>query len=243
MTKPVLSVIVPTLNEEHYVGGLLEDLSNQTFKDFEVIVSDSSSDDNTLKIVKQFNSRLGLQIVVVERLSAGHGRNGGAKLAHADLLLFLDADCRISSNLIEALNAEQNHTQADFMTTKFRADGWHVIDRLTYFIDSYFFAQSFRHHKPLLTGCCILIKKSLHDKIGGFNGRLTVGEDIDYARRLGLQSVHGHFVKKLKVVTSHRRFANDGRLVMLARHFYWTTGWKIKSDKVNSVQFGHYKSK
>ena len=50
-----LSVLVPTHNEEHYIGKCLNSLLNNKSNDFEIIVSDNNSDDNTIKILKSFN--------------------------------------------------------------------------------------------------------------------------------------------------------------------------------------------
>lgn len=54
------SVIIITLNEERNIANLLSDLCEQTHKDFEVIVADSRSTDNTIRIAEEFSQKLGL---------------------------------------------------------------------------------------------------------------------------------------------------------------------------------------
>lgn len=239
--KPFLSVIIPTLNEEHYISGILSDLSNQTYQDFEVIVADSSSDDDTLKVAKTFNKKLQLKTTTVVRKSAGHGRNGGAKKARGAFLLFLDADARIKPYFLEVLVNQQKSLQADVLTTHIRASGWNPIDRLTYFIDSRAFKQHFKRGRLVMTGCVQFVRASLFKKVGGYNADMKVGEDIDFARRLGEKTKKFAFVSSLKVKTSNRRFKTDGRLAMLLRHFYWVTGLKVGGSRMHSTKFGHYK--
>ena len=53
-TSIYFSIIIPTLNEQNYIGNLLNDLTLQTYKDFEVIIVDGKSKDDTKKIVDKF---------------------------------------------------------------------------------------------------------------------------------------------------------------------------------------------
>ena len=94
------SVVIPTFNEEKYLPLLLKDLESQTFKDFEVIVSDANSTDSTRSIAKNYGATVcdgGLPSV---------GRNNGAKIAKGDILIFLDADVRIKNDFIESVDIE-----------------------------------------------------------------------------------------------------------------------------------------
>ena len=56
--RPFFSIIIPSLNEEKYLPLLLEDLSQQTFKSFEVIIIDGKSEDKTIELAKTFNKKL-----------------------------------------------------------------------------------------------------------------------------------------------------------------------------------------
>ena len=82
----MLSIIIPTLNEEDYLPLLLESIKNQSLKDCQIIVADAGSSDTTLDIAKNNNC-----IIAPGGLPA-RGRNNGAKIAKGELLFFLDAD-------------------------------------------------------------------------------------------------------------------------------------------------------
>jgi len=62
--KPYFSIIIPTLNEERYLPKLLEDLLNQTEKNFEVIVVDGKSTDKTIDVCKHFMKNIPSKIII-----------------------------------------------------------------------------------------------------------------------------------------------------------------------------------
>src|SRR5665213_837637 len=90
--SPVLSVVIPAYNEATYIDRLLEDLTKQSYKDFEVIVSDAQSKDGTNKVVQSFAKKLNVILVESPPKGPGAGRNRGARAARGNWLLFLDAD-------------------------------------------------------------------------------------------------------------------------------------------------------
>ena len=57
MSEPIISVIVPVYNGEHFINKCLNSILNQTFKDFELIFIDDCSQDNTLNILKDFEKK------------------------------------------------------------------------------------------------------------------------------------------------------------------------------------------
>ncbi|HNT30762.1 MAG TPA: glycosyltransferase [bacterium] len=87
----MLSIIIPTLNEAHFLPGLLTDIKSQDLPEHEIIVSDGCSEDDTLQIAEQYNCRT----VTSQNRNPAHQRNAGAKAALGDQYLFLDADTRI----------------------------------------------------------------------------------------------------------------------------------------------------
>ena len=103
-----VSVVIPLYNAEEYIGECLESLLIQTFQDFEVIVVDDCSTDNSVEIVEsylpKFNGRLTL--TKTEKNSGGGGyvpRNIGMMLARGEYIQFLDADDMLLGTALEAL--------------------------------------------------------------------------------------------------------------------------------------------
>ena len=99
--KPFFSIIIPTLNEEKFVGKLLLDLTKQKYKNFEVIVVDAYSEDKTLAEVQRFDSALTIsKIIKIAGRNVSKQRNKGAQSAKAPYLVFIDADARIRSSFL-----------------------------------------------------------------------------------------------------------------------------------------------
>jgi glycosyltransferase involved in cell wall biosynthesis len=95
----MLSIIIPSYNEEKYLPKLLKSIKKQDFKDYEIIVADNNSKDNTRQIALSY----GAQIVDGGRPATA--RNNGVKVAKGDYLLFLDADTILPQHcLSKALN-------------------------------------------------------------------------------------------------------------------------------------------
>lgn len=240
-TKPNLSVIIPCLNEEDYVDGVLGDLTRQQdFDDFEIIVVDSNSDDDTVAVAQTFSEELPVHTVQLQERGAARARNAGAEAAKGEYLLFLDADVRIPREFLRTLWSERERTDADMMTTRFRATGVHPFDRLFYFATSRYFEKSFGTDQPLMSGCVQFTSRIHHQAIGGYQETQAVGEDVDYSERLNEMAARPHFIRKLKVVASHRRFVRDGRLTMFLRQYQWVSGQTLGRETVDAFEFGHY---
>ena len=97
----MLSIIIPTLNEEKYLPPLLDSIKKQDYKDYEVIVADAGSKDKTVEIAKKY----GCKVVKGGLLPAG--RNRGAEASKGDLLLFLDSDIILPPHFPQHLSEYQ----------------------------------------------------------------------------------------------------------------------------------------
>ncbi len=98
--KALVSVIIPTYNEERDIKHCLESLQQQIYKDFEIIVVDDGSSDKTREIVRAFK-----QVSLFEGKHEGPGvsRNWGAEKARGDILIFVDADMTFEKDYIKNL--------------------------------------------------------------------------------------------------------------------------------------------
>lgn len=86
----MISIIIPTYNAADYIEKLLISLSNQTFKDYELIIIDSSSKDKTVEIAKKFTHH----VVLIPQNEFDHGgtRAKAAQIANGDILVYLTQD-------------------------------------------------------------------------------------------------------------------------------------------------------
>jgi len=67
-TRPFFSIIIPCLNEEKYLPKLLEDLSNQTLQDFEVIVIDGNSEDKTIQLIEKYKDIFSTFKIIISKI-------------------------------------------------------------------------------------------------------------------------------------------------------------------------------
>lgn len=93
MKIPFFSVIVPTYNRAHLIGKTLDTVLNQTFQDFEIVIVDNKSTDNTAEVLKPYlaDERITLY-VQKENYERSSSRNKGMELARGKYLTFLDSD-------------------------------------------------------------------------------------------------------------------------------------------------------
>lgn len=212
---PKLSIVIPTLNEEAYLPGLLESIAAQDWKEYEIIVSDAGSSDRTVEIARSY----GAKVVVGPRRGPGYGRNRGAEAAQGEFLLFLDADVRLPKKdfLREAV---KEFEQRGLGAAGFYIRAWdgNLGHRLLFLLGNVLFwtTQKVDPHVP---GWAIFVRKELHQKIGGFDETPTFREDHDYINRIRPSGKIG-FLRTGPIWVSTRRFAAEGTFRTLAIYLY-----------------------
>lgn len=97
---PKFSIIVPVYNVEEYIDDCLKSIKNQSFKDYEVIVVNDGTKDNSMDIVKKYD----VEIINQENAGLSAARNTGVKKAKGDYLIFLDSDDYIEKDLLKKIN-------------------------------------------------------------------------------------------------------------------------------------------
>ena len=89
-----ISIIIPSYNEEKYIGRTLRSIRKQGYRDIEVILADGNSSDHTRDIARHEYGNI--RIVVEKERNAPKAYNKAARIARGDVLLFIDADTSVS---------------------------------------------------------------------------------------------------------------------------------------------------
>lgn len=235
----MLSIIIPTYNEETYLPFLLRSIQAQTFRDYEVIVADANSKDRTRELAVELGAR------VVDGGMPAVGRNNGAAAAKGDILLFLDSDVVLPDPwFLQGTIAEFEKRKLDVATCQADPISDKKVDKVFHEFFNYFMrvTASTLPHAP---GFCIFARKSTHDAIHGFDEQIKLAEDHDYAKRGGKVGRFG-VLKSYRIPVSVRRFDRDGRLNIAVKfllcEIYMQAKGAPKTDIFNYT-FGHSKSK
>lgn len=237
-----LSIVIPTLNEENFIKNILGDILNNTYKDHEVIVSDSGSEDKTRNIVKSFTEKHPNIRLVHARRGAAAARNDGATNARGEYILFLDADQRIPSNLLEKSVNEMKEKCLDIGGHYSKPTSKRFIDKLFWFMCNNFLFRPAQYVSPAAsTGAGLIVKRSLHEKINGFDEGIHVTHDHDYVKRA---SRTGRFrmLRNAKSKFNMRRFDEEGRLKLYIKYSLLIIYHIFRSKKTPfKYEFGRHK--
>ncbi|MBD3310510.1 glycosyltransferase [Candidatus Woesearchaeota archaeon] len=209
----MLSIIIPTYNEEDYLPVLLGSIKKQTFNDYEIIVSDSESKDKTVEIAEKY----GCKVINGPKAGVSAGRNLGAKHAKGDILLFLDADTKIGSKFIEENIQEFREKGLSAATVFAYPMEDSIIDRATVEVCNIALSMA-QYIQPHAGGFCIFATKEVFDKVGGFDPEIKFYEDHAFVKHCGK---YGKFrvLKGPVIYMSVRRFAQMGRAKALSKMF------------------------
>jgi len=230
----MLSIVIPTFNEEKYLPNLLESLEGQTFRDFEVVVADAGSRDATRKIATAWGCRL------VEGGRIAQGRNAGARQAKGNYILFLDADVTLSPSFLEELRSQIIKHELDVASGFITPDSNKLFDHIMV-TTSNIWHFAIQHIYPHASGFYIIARKSLHEAIGGFDEELFLTEDHDYVRRAARVG-RFKYLRQPRVTFSVRRFDKEGRwrligkFMVLEAHMLFR---KVKKEVV-TYEFGQF---
>lgn len=211
------SVIIPTLNEEKYIPNLLNDLLKQTFVDFEIVVIDGYSNDQSIKIVHSFISKFkkrNIKLVVqsVKKRSVSYQRNYGAKNAKGTYLQFFDADVSIKPDHMYLLQKNIYRTHALFATTKLQADSQNIFDKLIVFAINTSINLLRWTSFAFVIGLNTITHRRTFAFLKGFDESIQFGEDHDLTMRAKKNNIRPAFLERPVVTMSMRRYRKNGRL-------------------------------
>jgi GT2 family glycosyltransferase len=187
-----LSVIIPTYYRYKYLSDLLDMLSKQTFKKFEVIVPDQTPEaDRPTDFYKKFHKEINLEVIYIKEPSLTRPRNIAVEYAKGEILLFLDDDIIIKKNFIESHVDVMKRENVDVVngatTLKDRLPleyPWdvRVLDPVRFFL----VAPNYKWEGMMFTisSCNVSIKKKNFLAVGGFDEKIPRMVDFELGYRL-----------------------------------------------------------
>lgn len=190
----MFSVIIPLYNKAPYVAKAIESVLGQTYRDFEVIVIDDGSTDQSLEVAKTFENK---SITIISQPNSGvsTARNNGVKIAKHPYICFLDADDWWHPTFLE----EMKRLITDFPDAGIYGSGYYIVKHGQERIAPIGVSQGFErgiidycevYAKTLcmpLTSISVVIPKHIFDEEEGFKSQLKFGEDFDLWIRITLK--------------------------------------------------------
>lgn len=186
MINPQFSVIIPNYNRSSSVKVAINSVLEQTFKDFEVIIVDDKSTDNSLEELNKIKDDKLRVFQLGKNSGAAAARNYGASMARGEFISFLDSDDYYEKEFLEESYQILSNTASNigFMWTGVRYHtkknvynrSWTPVRRKNAYL-------SFLHSLQIGSGSGISIKRLAFIESGGFNESLSASEDTDFFLR------------------------------------------------------------
>lgn len=186
----MVSIIISTYNEESDIEKCLESLSQQTYKEMEIIVVDDGSRDNTVQ--KLQNSKTPkLQILKQNHKGAGAARNTGAREAKGDILVFVDADMTFGKDFIAKLvePIEKGDAIGTFSKDEYLMNKDNIWAKCWNINRGFPPDKMHPDNYPDTQKVFRAILKSEFEKAGGFNEKAGYNDDWTLSEKLGKEAV------------------------------------------------------
>ncbi len=189
-----ISVIIPAKNEQEYIEDCLKSFSNQTFKDYELIVVDGLSKDMTNKIAKKY-----AKIVKQDGVGVSNARNCGARHAKGKILVFADADVRVGRNFLKRVWEEFSNPLLGGIVPRINVyDARKKSIKIAYSILEKLISLYIKIGYGSTIGSCFIFDRKTFFEMGGFDESLLTIEDTDMVKRVSKMKK----VKKSDIVVS-----------------------------------------
>lgn len=184
------SIIVPVYNRPDEVDELLESLTQQTIKDFEVVIVEDGSIRPCKDVCEQYANILDLHYYAKENSGPGQSRNYGAERASGEYVIILDSDVVLPAGYLKAIDESlQQHPCEAFGGPDATHPSFTPVQKaISYSMTSFFTTGGIRGGKAKLDkfyprSFNMGIRRDVYLQLGGFS-KMRFGEDIDFSYRI-----------------------------------------------------------
>ncbi len=194
----LVSVIIPTYNRKHYITKALDSVFEQTYKNFEILVVDDGSTDNTREYLQKYGTRI--QYLYQQNHGISHARNTGIRNSQGDYIALLDSDDYwLPEKLERQINLFQEHPEYGLIASccaSIRLDGSfrdkNRPGKSGWILEDLFKANFIRTSSAI-------IKRECFDTVGLFDEKLKECEEYDLWLRIAAQYPIGFINESLVV--------------------------------------------
>ncbi len=231
----IFSIIIPVKNGEKTIKKCIDSLLNLDCENFDILVVDDGSKDNTLKILKDYTKKI--KLITVDKVGPSRARNLAVTHADAQYIAFTDSDCTVDKNWVKELFKGFElfpDAVACGGIQKLPKDATEFEKRVFLFMKKTGFVSDYMRtakdnsivevkHNP---SCNVMYKKDVFLKEGGFLENLWPGEDVELDHRL---IKNGHkLIFNPKAVVFHHRPKNLKSFLRMMDRYGWAQGFLVK---------------
>lgn len=201
----MISVLLPVFNEEKYIKNSVQSILNSTFEDYELVIVNDGSNDNTKNIIENFNDP---RIKKYDKINSGliDSLNYGLKKCNYDIIMRMDADDLIHPKKIEnqikffkETNSILTGTQGYIINSNDE-----IIGNTNLPLDSFKIIQALKNFRPSFIHPSIMFYKEALIKSGGYNELFKHSEDYELFWRLCRLGIISNLDEKLIYLRKHR---------------------------------------
>ncbi len=217
--KPLISVIVPVYNGSKHIGQCLDSLRASSYENYEIIVVDDASTDDTPKILE--NKKV-TSLRLSERSGPATARNHGAQIAKGEILLFIDSDILVKQDTISRVASDFTNNQGIVAVFGSYDDSPAPPDFLSQFrnLFHHFIHQDSNEEAKTFWAGCGAVSREVYFQSGGFNGHRYTRASIEDIE-LGISLAK----------TGHRILLDKELQVKHLKHWSWLN-W-LRSDIIH----------
>ncbi|MFE3870836.1 glycosyltransferase family 2 protein [Flavobacterium sp. ZS1P70] len=188
---PFFSVIIPLFNKEKFIEATLKSVLNQTFIDFELLIINDGSTDNSATIIKGFDDPR-IRYFYKENDGVSSARNDGIEKAQSDYISFIDADDYWYPDFLEEMfKIIQSYPQEKIFSAAIEIEtskkvipaSYSIVKTNDCEIVNYFTASS---KETIICTSCAVFHKTIFEETGNFDSEIKSGQDTDMWIRIGI---------------------------------------------------------
>lgn len=197
VVRPKVSILIPVYNSERYIIQAIESILDRSDPNNEIIVVNDGSTDRTAEVLQPYIDR----IRYIEQTNQGvaAARNHGIEESQGELIAFLDADDFFLPDKL-AVQVTRFEAEPELGMT---VSGWHLVNADGEFIST---VEPWHHapefnletaivHKPARPSAT-MVRRTWCERVGGFDTRFSIGEDLDFLLRLMVSGCPADWVRQ-----------------------------------------------
>ena len=240
---PFFSIVIPTLNEEVFFPKLLDDLKNQKYKNFELVIVDGQSKDNTVREINKYKKNIDINLIITSVRNSRYQRNLGVSKVKGKYVILLEADVRVTDDYLQTLFEKIQKQKNAILTTFIAPDIAGFWTNIFTFIFNYLLYLALFINKPFAWGCNTIVRKDIYIKVKGYRQDLASCDDHDFTLRVCALGYKLAILRNPKIVFSYRRFRTNGYFKTLYMYLVFLVIFfrkgKILAKDVNYPMGGH----